>query len=124
MKAPKSALEEEFAIALKDAGIYFVRAWTFHPDRKWRFDFAFAWGVAAEVEGGTWVGGRHVQGGGFQKDCEKYNAATMNGWRVFRFTGEMVKDGTALETIKEALGQEEPCTSPQEPEEPTSDSTD
>ncbi len=39
-----------------------------------------------------------------QKMWATYNFAAMFGWRVFRFTGAMVKDGTALETIKQALG--------------------
>ncbi len=43
MKAPKSALEEEFAIALKDAGIHFVREVRFCSGRKWHFDFAIGW---------------------------------------------------------------------------------
>lgn len=57
----------------------------FHPTRKWRFDFAYPeQKIAVEVEGGTWVGGRHIHPVGFEKDCEKYNAATAMGWKVFR----------------------------------------
>ena len=76
----------------------------FHPVRKWRFDFAWPdKKLAAEVEGGTWKGGRHTRGSGFEKDCEKYNTATVMGWRVLRFTSTQVRNGTALETIKTAL---------------------
>ncbi len=64
----------------------------FHPTRKWRFDFAWPTeGVAVECEGGTYSGGRHTRGTGFAKDCEKYNAATEMGWRVFRCTADMLK---------------------------------
>ena len=72
--------------------------------RKWRFDFAWPDKmVALEVEGGTWTDGRHTRGSGFEKDCEKYNAAALLGWRVFRVTSGMIKSGAALKTIEEAL---------------------
>jgi len=80
------------------------REYRFHPKRRWRFDFA--WPdvlIAAEAEGGTWTGGRHVRGAGFEKDCEKYNAAAVLGWRVFRFTAEMIRSGEALNTLEEVL---------------------
>ena len=38
------------------------------------------------MEGGSSVAGRHTQGEGFRKDCEKYNEATVLGWRVLRVT--------------------------------------
>lgn len=57
----------------------------FHPDRKWRFDFAWLeQKVALEVEGGIWIGGGHNRGKGFAKDIEKYNEAVRLGWRVVR----------------------------------------
>jgi hypothetical protein len=63
----------------------------FHPDRNWRFDRAFpALMIAIEIEGGTWSGGRHSREPGYSNDCEKYNAASLLGWRIFRFTGPML----------------------------------
>lgn len=63
----------------------------FHPTRKWRFDFAYPdKKIALEVEGGTWVGGRHINPIGFQKDCEKYNEAAKMGWKVYRCTPKML----------------------------------
>jgi very-short-patch-repair endonuclease len=59
--------------------------------------------VAAEVEGGTWSGGRHTRGSGFEKDAEKYNEAANDGWRVLRFTGGMIQRGEALQQIERAL---------------------
>ena len=77
----------------------------FHPTRKWRFDFAYIDRmIAVECEGGTWSKGRHTTGQGFEDDCTKYNNAVLLGWRVFRFTGTMIKDGTAMEVIARALG--------------------
>lgn len=62
-----------------------VPEFQFYPERKWRFDYAWpASFVALEVEGATWAKGRHNHGAGFQKDREKYNFATMMGWRVLR----------------------------------------
>jgi len=63
----------------------------FHPSRKWRFDFAYPESmIAIEVEGGIWVGGRHIHPIGFEKDCEKYNEATRMGWKVFRIPPKML----------------------------------
>lgn len=59
----------------------------FAPPRRWRFDWAWPdIRLALEVEGGVWTGGRHTRGAGFVKDMEKYNAATIAGWRVVRCT--------------------------------------
>lgn len=73
-------------------------------ERRWRFDFAW-WQqkVAVEVEGGTWISGRHTRGSSFEKDCVKYNEAALRGWRVFRVTPAMIEDGRAIQTIRRAL---------------------
>jgi len=76
----------------------------FHPVRRWRFDLAWPdLRVACEVEGGTWAGGRHTRGSGFEADAIKYNTAAIDGWLVIRVTGNMVKDGQALTAIRQAL---------------------
>jgi very-short-patch-repair endonuclease len=76
----------------------------FHPKRKWRFDLAYqAQKIAIEIEGGIWTGGRHTRPAGYEKDCEKYNTATLLGWRVLRFTPAMVTDGRAIKTIEQLL---------------------
>jgi very-short-patch-repair endonuclease len=78
-----------------------VREHRFDPSRRWRFDFAWpAHMLAVEIEGGVWSGGRHTRGAGFVGDCEKYNTATLAGWRVLRFHEGAVRDGTALEMTK------------------------
>ena len=86
----------------------FEREYQFHPTRKWRFDFAWPDSkcmLAVECEGGTWTGGRHTTGSGFEADCEKYNAAALAGWRVLRYTMDMIRSGVALQQIEEALGE-------------------
>ena len=64
----------------------------FAPPRKWRMDFAWPIErVAVELDGGVYSGGRHTRGSGFVKDCEKLNAATVRGWRVLRYTTDMLE---------------------------------
>lgn len=107
MKAPKrsSVLEEQFALHCRVSNLPEpVREFRFAPLRKWRADFAFVdQKLLVEIEGGIWTGGRHTRGSGYEKDAEKYNAATVLGFRVLRFTGDMVKSGAAIETVIEAL---------------------
>lgn len=72
----------------------------FHPTRKWRIDAGYSdIKLGFEVEGGIWVGGRHVNPIGFEKDCEKYNAATMLGWKLYRLTPKMIKEEYLQELI-------------------------
>ena len=101
----RSKLELTFARQISFAGLPdAVPEFKFHDERRWRADFAWPERkIIAEIEGGTRSGGRHVRGDGFELDCEKYNAAALLGWLVFRFTGDMVRSGAALETIEQAL---------------------
>ena len=103
--AGRSNLEEDFSLQMRIAKLPTpIREHPFHPERKWRMDYAWPdQKVGAEIEGGIWVEGRHNRGIGFMKDCEKYNAAALLGWWVFRFPTNMVRDGTALNTISAAL---------------------
>ena len=80
------------------------REWKFHPERKWRFDLAWvSKKVAVEVHGGTWTGGRHTRGTGFEKDREKMNEAALLGWLVLEVTGDQIRSGQALGWIEKAL---------------------
>lgn len=100
-----SGLEEQFVLQLRAEGLPKPeREYRFHPNRRWRFDFAWPdRKVAVEIEGGQWVQGRHQRPRGFEADCDKYNEAAMMGWRVLRFTGRHVRRLVALETVKDAL---------------------
>ncbi len=75
--------------------------------RKWAFDYLFEGWLAVEKEGGTWVGGRHVQGQGFENDIEKYNTAALMGYVVLRFLPEQFNDGSAMAFIKRVLEAKE-----------------
>ncbi len=75
----------------------------FHPTRRWRLDHGWrALRLAFELEGATFVGGRHTSGAGFEGDCRKYNAAALMGWQVLRFTRAMLASGEALDVIETA----------------------
>ncbi len=96
--------EELFALHCKAEGLSPVREWSFAKPRRWRFDFAFPKEkLAVEIEGGTWIQGRHNRGSSIEKDLEKYNTAALLGWTVLRFTPAMVKSGAAINLVLEAL---------------------
>ena len=62
-----------------------IPEYRFCPRRRWRFDYAIlSHMVAIEIEGGVWTNGRHTRGKGFVNDMEKYNTATVMGWKVIR----------------------------------------
>jgi very-short-patch-repair endonuclease len=72
----------------------------FHPQRRWRFDFAVpALKIAVEIEGGAWVHGRHNRGKGYINDMEKYNHAQLLGWKVFRFTPSQIDECAKIMTM-------------------------
>ena len=103
-----SELERTFATLWRQlGGPDLVPEYKFHDDRKWRFDFAEPGTlVAVELEGGVHTNGRHVRGAGFIADCIKYNAATADGWAVFRITADMLADDPAahLEPVMRVIG--------------------
>jgi very-short-patch-repair endonuclease len=106
---PLSVGEEEFALQCKAYGFKPEREYEFVPGRKFRFDFAFPEPmIAFEIEGGTTTGkSRHSKGEGFERDCRKYNLAAALGWRVYRFTTQMVKRGEAIDALKMAIFPED-----------------
>lgn len=83
-KKPKSKAEEalyEALLAEPLPGWDLEREWRFDDTRKWKFDFAFpSQRLAVEVEGQ-----RHRTYAGHRGDCEKFNEATRQGWRILRF---------------------------------------
>lgn len=89
---------------LTELNVGWVREFRFDGNRRWRADFAVPeHRVLIEVDGGAFVHGRHTRGVGFQNDCDKQNAATAQGWRVFRFTPRDVKTGKAKAMLRELL---------------------
>ena len=97
--------ESLLAMQLKALKIEFEQEFKFHAKRKWRADFHITGKkLLVEVEGGIWSGGRHTRGKGYLGDMEKYNAATVMGYRVIRFSTEQVKSGLAIEQIEKMVG--------------------
>ena len=96
MSKPEQHLQELY---LKSKG--FVKEYRFNPSRRWRFDYALLkHKVAIEIEGGVWIRGRHSRGKGMVADMQKYNWATVNGWKVLRYVPQelinIVKDMEVL----------------------------
>jgi len=97
--------EAKLASDLKALRISFEQEYKFHPKRQWRADFhILETKILVEVEGGIWTGGRHTRGKGFIHDMEKYNAATVLGYQVLRFSTEQVKSGLAVRQIEKMVG--------------------
>lgn len=84
-----------------------IKEYRFYKARKWRFDYAMPlYKIAVEVEGGVWTGGRHIRPQGFLGDIEKYNTATLMGWRVFRVTPDDLYKTATLNLIKQAISSD------------------
>ena len=97
--------EAKLARELKTLKIEFEQEFEFHPKRKWRADFHMVGKkILVEVEGAIWSGGRHTRGKGYIGDMEKYNAATMMGFQVLRFSTDQVKSGHAIQQIEKMVG--------------------
>lgn len=82
-----------------------IPEYKFCKERQFRFDFAFIdKKIAIECEGGIWLPrSRHLSPLGYSRDVKKYNLATLLGWKLLRFTKDMIDSGEAIEIIKEAL---------------------
>jgi len=77
---------KEMKLILQLMKIDFIAEHRFHETRQWRFDIAIpAQKIALEYEGIMSRKSRHTTVTGYAKDCEKYNAATIAGWRVLRY---------------------------------------
>ena len=79
----------------------------FHPQRRWRFDYCHIdTKTAIELEGGIYSNGRHTRASGYQKDCEKYNAAQVLGYTVFRLATGMITPDNIQPIIKHIAERE------------------
>ena len=101
---PKKITDVFTTICKTDLRVECVKEFRFHPVRLWRFDYAIpAHKIALEVEGGVWTGGRHTSSVGFLKDMEKYNTATLMGWRVLRTTPDDLYRMKTIKMLKTAI---------------------
>lgn len=84
-----SKLDPKVAIDLQlfGSGLRFEKEYRFHPERKFRFDFAIPqYKIAIEYEGIFAYKSRHTTVTGYSTDTEKYNLAVIAGWKVLRYT--------------------------------------
>lgn len=100
-----SKLESLMRFHLQAMGLPFVTEHRFCK-RMWRFDFAIPeLLIAIECEGGIFTNGRHTRGKTYEGDLEKYNAAALLGWRVLRFSGDMISNGYAINVIGRTIAE-------------------
>ena len=103
MKKPKPVNigEESLAVQLTAEGIEYTRQFKYAKGRNFQADFMLTdTNILVEINGGVWrradgTAGAHGSISGILKDNERLNAATVNGWRVLRFTPQQVLDGYA-----------------------------
>lgn len=95
----KSEAEMVLALQLTKAGLTFLPQHRISMSRRWRADFFLPPHLVVEIEGGTWINGRHTRGRGFENDCEKQAAALMQGHKVLRVTTRQVMENYAIAWI-------------------------
>ncbi len=74
--------------------------------RRYKWDFAWPESgcrLLVEVQGGTFSKKRlgHSTGMGINRDNEKGNVATLNGWRTLSFDAKQVASGQALRWLQD-----------------------
>jgi hypothetical protein len=72
--------------------------------RRYRWDYC--WPVArlaVDVQGGVWTRGHHLRGRGYVSDCEKLALGVLCGWRVLWVPTDWIRNGKALQVIRQAL---------------------
>ena len=81
------------------------------PGRKFRCDLYLPrHRIVVEIDGGIWIRGRTGRGGAHSlptnilRDMEKGNLLTALGYRVFRFTPQMVKSREAHKFLMSVIG--------------------
>ena len=105
MKKKQDIQDDAFTLLVKsELKTDCLREYRFHPERRWRFDYAIPeHKIALEVEGGVWTGGRHIRPKGFLNDIEKYNQATLLGWRLLRTIPERLLSSETLDMIETVM---------------------
>ena len=87
---------------LKNLGLAYGKELKFSDKRRFRFDFALPiHKIAIEYEGIVSGKSRHTSITGYTRDTEKYNLATIEGWKVLRYTA--LNYGNLEQDLKELL---------------------
>ncbi len=109
----ENAGENSMAAILDDMGIYYQRQYLYTERRRLRADFA-VWRQGLppslvtrlcliEIVGGVWQRRAHGSIKGIMADIDRLNEATLNDWRLLRFTPEQVRSGYAREILERLL---------------------
>lgn len=89
---------------LDELRIPYWRQYRYVPGRQFRADFGIPERkLLIEVQGGVFSRRAHGSITGVLKDNERLNQATLQGYRVLRFTPDEVMDGRAKETVAQCL---------------------
>jgi hypothetical protein len=118
----ESPLEAELAGHFSVMGLVLDRQYKFHPERRWRLDFAAVDVlVGVEVDGSVFAAengqtaGRHSRGKGIVEGYQKKNAAAELGWLILCYGPPQIRSGEAAMQVerivkaKRALALREPC---------------
>lgn len=83
--------------------------------KRYRADFALPQARSLiEIQGGTYMRGRHVSGSGYDRDARKYNLAMISGWKVYLLTSTTATDATWIEKIGKACWLDQQLASPED----------
>lgn len=109
-----SALEDLFLQRVREAGLPEPVRQSNEPwagsGRKFKADFFWPqFGLVVEVDGGTWNGGRHTRGSGFESDCTKQAIAVANGYAYLRFASRHIQNGDALDFVEAVIRRSPPA---------------
>ncbi len=79
-------------VILNSLNLQYEKEFRFDVKRKFRFDYFIPeLSAGIEIEGAVFTKSRHTTGTGYSKDCEKYNLAQINGYKVLRYTTTQIK---------------------------------
>ena len=102
----RSQLEKDMGDQLASAGLTegMVEEFRFHPERRWRFDFAWPERtLATEVQAAVFSRGRHSLPRGLPADWETASEAPLLGLRTVIVSRLEIRNGQALDRAARLL---------------------
>lgn len=85
---------------LKTFGIKLLKEYKFIPNRKYKADYAILeWKLLIEIEGGIYTRQAHGSISGIKRDIEKYNLATIHGWKILRIISDQFNKTQGIDLI-------------------------
>ena len=96
--------ERILAYQCRADGISIVQNYRFHEHRRFEIDIAqLDTHCGIEINGGVFTGQAHGSVRGILRDMEKRNLLIQSGWRVLVYTPAQVKNGEAIEGLKQLI---------------------